>query len=77
MYVKLIDRHTVEAWVPPVLRTEGRTYIHPAAGTLRESGYLPLVFEPAPPGARRVYTEEAGCVVAHALRDDGEVSPDA
>lgn len=77
MYVKLIDRHTVESWRPPVLKTQGRTYVHPKEDVLRAAGYLPLTVEPAPPGTRFVYTEENGCVVAHALRDDGEVSPDA
>lgn len=76
IYVQLIDRNTVKAWEPPVLVTEGRTYVHPTPDVLREAGYLPLSEEIAQPGARRVYTRENGCVVAHAVYgENGEAQP--
>lgn len=47
MYVKLIDKYTIEK-APVLLRDESKTYANPLPDVLFSFGYLPLITAPEP-----------------------------
>lgn len=47
MYVKLIDKYTIEK-APVLLRDDRRTYANPLPDVLFRFGYLPLITAPEP-----------------------------
>ena len=73
MYVKFINHHTVEPFVPPVLVTEGRTYIHPTPEILAQHGYLPLVEDIAPAGGIKIYSTDGISVFSSTIPTEEEI----